>query len=84
MEAIKTSTMMEEVIEFLSSSPTPQQILDFMVSDATQERIDYLLDKNRNERLNDAEHAEMNETLRMDHFMTLLKARIHKKLRQQK
>lgn len=48
---------MDEVLHFLTSTPTPQQIIDFHASDELQERVRYLLDKNRNEWLTDEENA---------------------------
>lgn len=66
---------MDEVMDFLASMPTPQQIIDFKVSDAVNERLHHLLDNNRNRILNPEEQAELDEFLRMDHFLIMLKAR---------
>lgn len=83
MEAIKVTSALDEVIDFLLSSPTSAQILEFKASEAVQERIAYLLDKNRNVKMTDEENAELDELEQMDHFVTMLKARLRKKLREQ-
>lgn len=57
MDIVKIANAMDEVLDFLTSAPTPQQIIDFHASDELQERVRYLLDKNRNEWLTDEENA---------------------------
>src|SRR5258708_2633416 len=44
-----------ELIDFLSTRPTAEQILTHKVSSAVQERLEELLDKNREEGLTAAE-----------------------------
>lgn len=80
MAATQGTSVWDEVVDFLLTSPTPQQIIDFHASEATQMRVRYLLDKNRNGVLTDAEKAEMEELSRVNHFVILLKARTHQKL----
>lgn len=63
-----------EIFEFLTSTPTPEQIVAFQPSEATQERIRYLLDANRSGTLTTEEHTEMDEWGRIEHFMRMLKA----------
>jgi hypothetical protein len=75
MVAIQPSTVIDEVLDFLVSSPTPEQIIAFHASDSAQMRLRELLDRNRNSRLTDQENAELKEMSRIDHFFTLLKAR---------
>jgi hypothetical protein len=67
----------DEVLSFLLSSPTPQQIIAFHASSAAQERLRYLLDGQRNGVLSDAERAELEEASQLNHFVTLLKAKAH-------
>jgi hypothetical protein len=63
-----------EILEFLTSAPTPEQIVGFQPSELTQERVRYLLDASRNGTLTAEEHTEMNELGRIEHFMRMLKA----------
>ena len=51
--AVKLHPVLEEFIEFITSSPSLEQIVDFMLSEPAQARISELLDANRNRRLTD-------------------------------
>ena len=72
----------EEILTFLLSSPTPQQIVDFHASEAAQMRLRYLIDANRQGTLSAAERAELDEASAMNRFVTLLKAKAPKILQQ--
>jgi hypothetical protein len=71
--------LFDEVIDFLVSAPTPEQIIAFGPSDALQARVRYLLDANRNATLTAEERAELDEFARLNHFMSMLKARAREK-----
>lgn len=73
-------SLLDEVLEFLASTPTPEQIISLRPSEAVQQRMSYLLEQNRNGALAADEKAELDEMLRIDHFVTLLKARARHKL----
>lgn len=75
-----SATIQDEVLGFLLSSPTPQQIIAFHASDTAQARLRYLLDANRNGTLTDDERAELEEASQINHFVTLLKAKAHQTL----
>lgn len=64
-----------ELIDFLSARPTAKQVLIHKVSSAVQERLEELLDKNREEGLTAAEEEEMDAYRLVNHVMILLKAR---------
>lgn len=72
------SPVYTEVLDFLASGPTPDQIASFKISHSLQERVEELLDKNREEGLDENEAAELNTYLKLNHLMILLKARAHK------
>lgn len=74
------SLLFDEVLDFLSSTPTPQQIVAFAPSEALQARAHYLLDGNRAGSLTVEERAELDEFARMNHFMSMLKIRARAKL----
>jgi hypothetical protein len=74
-------SLLNEVLEFLASTPTPQQIINLRPSEAVQVRLSYLLDQNRNAALTPEERTELDEYLQVDHFVTLLKARARLKLK---
>ena len=80
MSAVQASTLIDEVLDFLISAPTPEQIVAFHASEMAQTRLRYLLDQNRNGELSDEEKVELDEMTRLDHFVTLIKARAMKVL----
>lgn len=65
---------MDEVIEFLASTPTTQQIIAFAPSSPLQDRASYLLEINWVGTLTAEDHAELDEFGRLNHFMSMLKA----------
>jgi hypothetical protein len=66
-----------ELIDFLVSRPTAQQILEFKVSEQSQNRLQTLLQKNREAVLNSAETAELDLYEQLDNMMSLLKVRVY-------
>lgn len=70
----------EEVYDFLLSTPTPEQIISFRPSEATQSRIRELLELNREGNLQAEEQAALDEFSRVEHFVRMLKARARLKL----
>jgi len=74
------ASIQEEVMAFLLTSPTPQQIIDFRASETAQLRLRYLLDANRNDMLTSEEVAELDEASNVNQFMMTLKIKAHKAL----
>lgn len=64
----------QEALYFLTSRPTPEQILMFKASPAAQERLEELLDKNREEGLTEEEETELDVYEQVNDLMILLKA----------
>ena len=64
-----------EVIDFLSSNPTTEQIVAFKISETSQDRLEELLDRNREEELTAEEQAELDTYCHLNHLMIRLKAR---------
>jgi hypothetical protein len=64
-----------EVLDFLVTCPTPQDILAFKVSPEAQDRLRSLLDKNREGALTESEVAELDAYEQLEHLMILMKAR---------
>ena len=73
MATMETSTLFDEILDFIASSPTPEQIVEFHPSSRLQLRLRDLLDRNRNENLSADERVELDEFSRMNHFMSMLK-----------
>jgi hypothetical protein len=75
MVATQPETLFTEIIDFLASTPTPEAILAFKPSDRLEQRLSDLLEQNRQETLTAEERGELDEFLRMNHFMNMLKIR---------
>lgn len=73
-------TLFNEILDFLISSPTPEQIIGFQTSKALNNRLNDLLDRNNDGRITAEERVELNEFLQIGHFMNMLKIRARKKL----
>jgi len=65
----------QELIDFLTSDPDSKRIIAFKISAAAQERLEDLLDKNRDVALTAAEQAELDIYLHISHLITRMKAR---------
>lgn len=72
-----------EVLEFLLRNPTPQEFLNFYVSEQQQARSQRLLALNESGLLSEAEQSELDELGRLEHLVILLKAQIAKQLQSQ-
>ncbi|MGI8638837.1 MAG: hypothetical protein ACR2MG_02645 [Pyrinomonadaceae bacterium] len=67
-----------ELIGFLSTNPLPQEVLNFEISDAAQERASFLLDLNREQEIGEAENKELDEWEKFNHICILLSAQAAK------
>ena len=70
----------DEVLDFLLSKPSPEDVMALRPSDQAQERLRYLLDGNRNDSLSDAEKGELDRYLEIEHFVRRLKIRAQEML----
>lgn len=75
-----TDTLFDTVLDFLASTPTPEQIITYHPPDALQQRLSELLAQNRSGSLSTAEQTELDEFLRMNRFMSRLKLKARQKL----
>ena len=65
----------ERFLDRVVETMTPEEILAFRVSEEEQERAGELLDKNNEGELTAEEKAELEQMLKFEEFMTLLKIR---------
>jgi hypothetical protein len=72
--------LFDEVWDFLLEHPGPESVIAYQPSEALNERLDYLLDQNRLERITPDERAELDEFLRINHVMNMLKVRARQRL----
>lgn len=69
-----TYPVYREMLDFLASGPTPEQIIAFQISAAAQARLAELLEKNRAEGLAETETAELDVYELVHHSVIRLKA----------
>lgn len=65
-----------EIIDFLSTAPSPRKVLSYHVSNRAQTRLQRLLALNESGISSEAEQRELDEIERIEHIMTMLKARL--------
>jgi hypothetical protein len=80
MSFVAAEALFDEVLNFLASSPTAEQLISYQPPAALQQRLSELLEKNRSVRLTDAEAEELDEFLRMNRFMSRLKLKARLRL----
>ncbi len=79
--AVVQANAFDEILEFLTSRPTPEQIIAFRPSEVIEARIHALLEANRNGTLTTEEQTELDEFEQIEHFIRRLKIHAHTKLR---
>ncbi len=77
-------TVFDVITDFLASDPTPQEILAYKLPPELEARAVELLERNRNHELSPEEEAEMIDFIRADDMITLLKAKMRRKISNQK
>jgi hypothetical protein len=78
--AIANVRSYDEFVDFITSSPTLEQIAQFRLSAATKRQISDLLHANQTRQLTAEEQAELDEYLRVEHLMRKVKIRAFEKL----
>lgn len=63
------------ILEFLIGNPTPEAMANFEPTPAMLERVSNLLERNRMGKLSIAESSELDEYERINHLITMMKAR---------
>lgn len=80
MAVASPDMLFEEISDYFLSHMTPEQIIGFKPSDALDERLHELLDKNGAGTLTREERAELDRFLQVNHLLILLKAKVRLKL----
>ncbi len=82
MTATTTTTaptkVSDEIIEFIAAGTTPQNIINFKLSETAQERLEDLVYLHQTGELTPEDKQELDEFLFMEHIMRLIKARAYK------
>ncbi len=77
--AISTAT---ELVNFLSLNPTPQEFMNYHVSENSQERLQRLLTLNEAGLLAESERNELDELEKLEHLVVTLKTQLAYNLQQ--
>lgn len=77
----KAAAVASEVVSFLSTNPSPQQVVEFQVSDDAQNRLRRLLALNSEGLLSEEESLELDELTQLEHVIIMLKARVARRQR---
>jgi hypothetical protein len=70
----------DEFVDFIAAGTTPSGVVAFQPSDATKERVEDLIRREKTGGLSDEETAELNHYLHIEHVMRLAKARARRLL----
>jgi hypothetical protein len=72
-------SIFDELAYFLASL-SPKKVLSFKISPKAQERVNFLIHKNKEAGLSDSENAEMERYMVFEHIIQLAKAKAIQKL----
>lgn len=72
----EATAVASELIQFLSSGPSAEEVLDFHISDEAQERTQRLLALNESGLLHTKENTELDELLEIERVVIALKTQI--------
>jgi hypothetical protein len=65
-----------EVIDFLMSNPSNEAVRAYKLSETMQNRVEVLLEKNRAGTLSENELVELDDYLKLEHVMGIVKAKL--------
>jgi hypothetical protein len=81
MQNAPTQSIFGEITDFLANNPTPHEIIAYRLPEYLQKRAHELLEKNGEGLLTPDEQKEMTDFSRIDHMLTMLKAKTRLKLK---
>lgn len=74
-------SIFSEITDFLATNPTPEEIIAYHLPTDLQTRAHELLDLNGEGTLTDEERDELFDFVRVDEMLSLLKAKMKRKLK---
>jgi hypothetical protein len=74
-------TILDVVADFLANNPTPDEIVAYQLPSILQERAHDLLERNAQDVLTEEEREEMNDFVRIEQMMSLIKIKTRLKLK---
>ena len=82
MAVLDVVSVYDEFLEYLAKKATPEEILAFKASDAAQQRADELTERNKEGSLTAEETVELEQMLRFNRLVTMLKTKAVKALKE--
>ena len=79
MATLDTHAVYDELLDLLADGTDVQRVLAFRLSSLQQDRLNILLEKNREGTLTAEETTELDTFERFEHLVRLLKARVLQK-----
>ena len=79
MSSIEHSSVYDDLLDILAEGATLERLLAFRLPDEKQNRLDDLLEKNREGLLTDQDAAELDTFEQVEHVVRLLKAHLLQK-----
>jgi hypothetical protein len=70
----------DEIVDFITSAPRPEQILAFQPSEKSVKRLEKLVQKNQEGDLEEQEKHELQQFMLIEHLMRLAKARARQRI----
>ena len=64
-----------ELVDFVAGGTTPQDVVNFRPSAEAQQRVDELIERERESRLTPEEAAELAHFLELEHILRMAKAK---------
>jgi hypothetical protein len=64
-----------EIIDFIASGTTPQEVADFHPSEQAQQRVAELIEREKGPGLSPDEKAELDHFMELEHILRMAKAR---------
>ena len=81
MAVLDVVSVYDEFLEYLASKATPEEILAFRASEMAQQRADELTERNKAGTLTTEEAVELEQMLRFNRLVTMLKTKAVKALK---
>jgi hypothetical protein len=75
-----SSIAYDEILDFITSAPSLDEIKNFQHSPETLERVKYLVQADKEDTLTDSEHDELKEFTKANELMAQLKLRAKRRL----
>jgi hypothetical protein len=79
MSTVDHPLIYDDLVDLLAKSVPIEELLEFQLSSEKQQRLDHLLDRNRDGSLTADESAELDSFEQFEYLVRLLKARVRGK-----